>query len=103
MTSPNVIPLHPRNHRRSRVLDMHGATVTRLSEHRSLGSRYQDSCRQADVLNASIGELWLRAYLASINYALVIAGLHPQQDGASACKKIYPRQGKPSVNAEDQA
>ena len=89
MTSPNVIPLHPRNHRRSRVLDMHGATVTRLSEHRSLGSRYQDSCRQADVLNASIGELWLRAYLTSITAALVIAGVsHATEENTMAKGEI---------------
>ena len=104
MTSPNVVRFpEARNYRARRVAHLEPAALYRLSEHRSLPDRYDLHRRQAAGVNASIGELWLRAYLASINYALVIAGLHPQQDGASACKKIYPRQGKPSVNAEDQA
>lgn len=76
MASSSVIPFQPRNCRLSRVANIAPAALYVLSEHRSLLSRYQDSCRQADVLNASVGELWLRAYLTSIQIALVIAGLH---------------------------
>lgn len=86
--------LQPRHYRRNRVSNLHGCPIVTLAEHRSLVSRYQDSCRQADVLNASIGELWLRAYLASINYALVIAGLHVHNNGRDTCAKENPRSPK---------
>ncbi len=76
-----LFTLQPRHYRRNRGSNLHGCPIVTLAEYRSLVSRYQDSCRQADVLNASIGELWLRAYLASINYALVIAGLHVHNNG----------------------
>ncbi len=81
--------LQPRHHRRSRVANIAPARVFRFSEHRSLLSRYQDSCRQADVLNASIGELWLRAYLTSITAALVIAGVsHATEENTMAKGEI---------------
>ena len=82
--------LKPFHYPREVIAHPRPAEVFRLSEHRSLVFRYQDSCRQADVLNASLGELWLRAYLASINYALVIAGVaHAHQHGREehSCRK----------------
>lgn len=69
------------NYRRGRVANLLPATLYRFSEHRSLVSRYQDSCRQADVLNASFVDLWLRAYAASVYAAMCIAGLHVPNNG----------------------
>lgn len=97
----NVIALQPRDYRPGNVTNLRRASIISFTEHRSLLSRYQDSCRQADVLNASVGELWLRAYLTSIQIALVIAGLHRPNDGASMC--VQKTRETPKLSPDDAA
>jgi hypothetical protein len=103
----NIVRLQPRHNRAGNIANLHGGRVIPFPEQGMATTTIFDSPKgymdawtllncQAALVVASAVALYFKACDVSL-------GLHPQQDGASACKKIYPSQGKRSPNAEDQA
>lgn len=85
-----LFTLQPRHYRRSRVSNLHGCAVLAFPE-KSLLSRANLHSRQASEILALSFDLYSAATIIAFQTALRIAGLHPQQDGASyAAKKHAP-------------
>lgn len=102
MTS-NVLEFHPRNYRRGRVANLRPAILIDFTEHLPPVERADALDRQADRILALTTDVYLSAFNLAIHTALCIAGLHPQQDGASACKKIDGRETKHLPNEKEPA
>ena len=95
MTASNILSFpHSRHYRRDNVRHMHGASIHSFADHLPPVERADVHRRQASDILALSSRLYFSAYLAAINAALAIAGLHVPNNGRETCAKENPKSPK---------